>query len=92
MKMTYTLPVMAKCPVDGADIEYQVMVKADIPFGDPPLMVERLKEIAAAAVAEPILQENLTERLWSKLIPHLQNKLEVITVGTHSGVTITCVV
>jgi hypothetical protein len=80
MKTLMNLDVEAKCPVDGETIKLAVTVDC----GNETLMVEDLLATIAELVKQPIIQENFTRLLSHRL------DMRVKTIGTHSGVTITC--
>lgn len=83
----YEFSAKAKCPVDGVKITMAVRVitKCTIP-------VEELLEISKALTAEPIMQEPYTAALEKELVGRGYRDAFVTTIGTHSGVTITCMV
>lgn len=92
MKTSYEFNVLAICPVDGAMITYAITVL----LNHRTIMVEELIGIVQGLIDEPVLQEDLTTRLYCKIRdrfgPTKDGRLDgrITTVGVHSGVKITC--
>lgn len=82
MKTVMEFTISTTCPIDGETIPIAVTAE---PFGF--LKVEDLLRAARAITAEPVTQEVFTRQLASF---HPFKSLE--TIGTHSGVKITCLV
>jgi GTP cyclohydrolase I len=80
MIVTYTLEILAKCPVDGKPDVYQMTVRTKriIP-------VEDILRAVEAVTAQPAFQEAITQDLSRTL------GAEVETQGTHSKVRTTVV-
>lgn len=79
MKTLMSFAISTTCPIDGETIPVAVAVE---PTGF--LKVEDLLEAARGITAEPVTQESLTQKLAAAL------GCRVATIGTHSGVRITC--
>lgn len=81
MKCSYEFFAVGKCPEDGSDDPYRVVIEADhmIP-------VESILEQSAAILADPIFQEDYTARLAGWL------GARVSTSGNHKGVQTKCTV
>lgn len=79
MKVCMELAVGLTCPVDGEHITVSLLVRTD-----GTLMVEDLREAVSDLQKSPMIQEDFSRALAKRLA------LPVKTVGTHSGVTITC--
>jgi len=79
MLTTYTLMIVAVCPVDGMPDVYRVRVRRR---GVIP--VEAILAAAKEATKEKAFQENITQAL------HRALACEVTTVGWHSGVKTVC--
>jgi hypothetical protein len=85
MRTVYELAAKAVCPIDGAVIDYGIVLTVDR-SGLAVIPVEILIEFVASETAAPTMQEDLTARLSDRLGPDVG----VQTVGVHSGVRITC--
>lgn len=79
MKSTYEFKAFAECPIDGERIEFAITVAVEGMVNVEDIL-ERCKRLTASA----IMQEPFTEKLAALL------EAEVTTIGTHSGVKITC--
>lgn len=80
MKTVMEFTVSTVCPIDGETIPIAVTAEPAI-F----LKVEDLLEASASITAQPITQEDFTRGLLGAFpLKSLQ------TIGTHSGVKITC--
>jgi GTP cyclohydrolase I len=81
VRTTHYLQAVGTCPVDESVLDvYEVEVVVE----DSVLPVERVIEAVRVATAEPIFQEDLTERLAAAL------DASVRTTGYHSGVRTVC--
>jgi len=75
MKVTHTLTIEAKCPVDDSTDIYECVVRTE-----RLITVEQILAEAKALSETPIFQEALCESLSQKL------GCEVALIGMHSGV------
>jgi hypothetical protein len=80
MKTVMDFTISTTCPIDGETIPIAVTAE---PFGF--LKVEDLLQAARAIAAEPVTQEEFTRQLAS-----FYTFRRIQTIGTHSGVKITC--
>lgn len=84
MKTTYELKAEATCPVDGKTIDYRIAVTVERP-GKAMIFVEDLIATVGDIAREPTTQEDMTKALAERL-----PGAAILTVGTHSGVRVTC--
>lgn len=80
MKITYEFSTMAQCPVDGEHITINVTLTTE-----DMIEVEDLLDFCREITAGPIMQEPFTEKLAARF-----HNDGIVTIGTHSGVRITC--
>jgi hypothetical protein len=91
VKTSYDLTAHALCPVDGARIAYDLTVTLTSTNGQAMIEVERLIPLVADLTREPVMQEPLTEALVEAVRPLAAGcTVSAMTVGTHSGVRVTC--
>lgn len=79
MTCLYEFQTNARCPADGAVITFDVQV-----ISERMITVEDLLSLTNRLTGKPIMQEPFTARLADEL------SAKVTTIGTHSGVKITC--
>jgi hypothetical protein len=75
----YEFKTKATCPVDGEVIEFDVTI-----YSEDMIEVEDILDHVRDMTASHIMQEPFTQRLADRL------NVSVTTIGTHSGVKITC--
>jgi GTP cyclohydrolase I len=75
MEITYSLPIMARCPSNGHADVYTLLVVAN-----EMILVERILEVAEQFSGETLYQEELTQKLADELDTYVQ------TTGNHFGV------
>lgn len=87
MNVTYEFTATATCPVDAAVIDFAVKVVAP-----EPIPVEFLLDVSGRLTSTPVMQEPYTVALEKEIRLSGYDNVFVETVGTHTGVKITCVV
>lgn len=79
MRTVYAFEARAVCPVDDETIKFSVTIEVE-----GMIKVEDIHRHSAALTDKPIMQEPYTHELAALF------DARVTTIGTHSGVKITC--